>query len=201
MHEGEIILYYADQRPEGHGQVISHQRTTDLVNWSEPTIDAIYEDPEARPGMPAVALLPDGTYIYVYEYGGSPAYDTYQFPVHYRIAADPREFASAPDHPVDADGTAPFSSPFVVWTPWGGDNGTIVVSGSRSEVWANKALGDPAAWTVHNTPHPGAYTRNLRIFEEKPELMIIMGAGVLPPSDDNVVSLSIVDLEEIIGSD
>lgn len=201
MHDGEIILYYADQRPEGHGQVISHQTTTDLLTWSDPVHDIVYEDPEARPGMPVVALLPDDTYLYAYEYGGSPDFADYRFPIHYRIASDPRTFADAPDFPVDAGGSVPTSSPFVVWTPWGGDNGTIVVSAIQGQVWANKALGDPAAWTVHETPQPGAYTRNLRVFEERPDLLLIMGAGVLPPSDTNKVSLSVVDLEEIIGSD
>ncbi|KAL2107028.1 hypothetical protein VUR80DRAFT_5803 [Thermomyces stellatus] len=201
LHDGEIILYYADQRPEGHGQVISHQTTTDLLTWSDPVHDIVYEDPEARPGMPAVALLPDDTYIYAYEYGGSPDFDDYRFPIHYRIASDPRTFADAPDFPVNADGSIPTSCPFVVWTPWGSENGTIILSASQGQVWANKALGDPDAWTVHETPQPGAYTRNLRVFEERPDLLLIMGAGVLPPSDTNEVSLSVVDLEEIIGSD
>lgn len=202
MHDGELILYYADQRPEGYGQVISHQTTTDLLTWSDVVIDIEYDDPEARPGMPAVARLPDDTYIYTYEYGGAPGFDEYQFPVHYRIAADPTAFADAPDFAVDAkDGVIPMSSPFVVWTPWGGDDGTIIVSASQGEVWANKALGDPDAWTRHETPQPKAYTRNLETFAERPDLLIMMGAGVLPPSDTNRVSLSVVDLEEIIGSD
>lgn len=200
MHEGQIILYYADQRPEGHGQVISHQTTTDLLTWSEPVYDAIYDDPEARPGMPGVALLPDGTYMYVYEYGGSPDFDDYRFPIHYRISADPTAFGDAEDFPVNAAGSVPTSSPNIVWTPWGGENGTVIISAAQGQVWANKALGDPAAWTVHDTPQPGAYTRNLLTFAERPDLLLLIGAGVLPPSDTNRVSLSVVDLEEIIGS-
>ena len=150
--------------------------------------------------MPAVALLPDDTYLYAYEYGGSPDFDDYRFPVHYRIAADPTTFSTAPDFPINAGGSVPTSSPNVVWTSWGGDNGTIIVSASQGEVWANKALGDPDAWTVHETPQAGAYTRNVRVFAERPDLLLLIGAGVLPPSDTNRVSLSIVDLEQIIGS-
>ncbi|SPN97363.1 related to BNR/Asp-box repeat domain protein [Cephalotrichum gorgonifer] len=199
-HKGKIILYYADQRPEGHGQVQSHQTSTDLRNWSDVVYDVIYDDPDARPGMPAVARLPDDTYIYTYEYGGDPAYSTYRFPIHYRISSDPTAFGSARDFPIKVGDSVPTTGPFVVWTPWGGPNGTIVVSAYQGEVYANKALGDPSAWTVHATPQPGAYTRNLRIFKDRPDLMIIAGAGVLPPSKTNKVSLSVVDLEKIIGS-
>ena len=132
-HNGEIILYYADQRPENHGQVISHQTSTDLLTWSDVVIDVIYDDPDARPGMPAVAQLPNDSYIYLYEYGGAPGFEHYTFETHYRIASDPREFADAPDYPVEVEGSdvTSTSSPFVVWTPWGGDNGTIVVSASQ----------------------------------------------------------------------
>lgn len=200
MHEDTIVLYYADQRPSDHGQVISHQTTQDLRTWTPVVHDAIYDDYTDRPGMPSVARLPDGRYIYVYEYGGDPAFSTYQFPIHYRISDDPTKFHDAPDHLVSYNGRSPTTGPFVVWTPWGGPNGTIVLSAYQGEVWANKALGDPSAWRYYSVEQPSAYTRNLRIFKDRPELMIIMGAGYLPPSTTNKVSLSIVDLNQVIGN-
>ncbi|CAI4215298.1 unnamed protein product [Parascedosporium putredinis] len=164
MHEDTVILYYADQRPEGHGQVISHQTTQDLRAWSDVVHDIIYDDPTDRPGMPSVARFPDGRYIYAYEYGGDPAFSDYRFPIHYRIAEDPTKFHDAPDHLVASNGRSPTTGPYI------------------GEVWSNKALGDPAAWKYHAVPQPSAYTRNLRIFKDRPDLMIIAGAGYLPPA-------------------
>ena len=200
MHEDTIILYYADQRPQNHGQVTSHQTTTDLHTWTPVTYDAIYDNSASRPGMPSVARLPDGRYFYAYEYGGDPSFSNYQFPIHYRIAEDPTQFRDAPDFLVSGNGRrSPTTGPYVVWTPWGGgDNGTIVLSAYQGEIWANQALGDPRAWRYYSVGQPSAYTRSLRIFRDRPELMVIIGAGYLPPSDSNRVSLSVVDLNQVI---
>ncbi|KAM5344408.1 hypothetical protein ACJ41O_012945 [Fusarium nematophilum] len=199
-YQGELILYYSDQRDnETHSQKLVHQRTTDLLTWSDVTDDVKYDDFFARPGMPIVAKLPTGDYFYVYEYGGGPGSSTYWFPVYYRISSDPLAFIDAPGvQLVSQDGTRPAGSPYVVWSSYGGENGTIVVScGTMGEIFTNQALGHPDAWKKWEVPQPSAYTRALLVLEEDPDLLMIMGGGNLPPGKVNTISNSVVRLSEI----
>lgn len=151
--------------------------------------------------MPTVAELPNGDFIYVYEYGGEPSRDSYWFPVYYRLSTDPLAFNDAAHHrltPSNANGSTPAGSPFVVWSPWGGENGTIVVSsGGASQIFTNQKLGAEDAWLQWDVPQPTAYTRSLLVFREDPDLLAIIGGGVLPPSTTNEVSLSVVRLSEV----
>lgn len=162
--------------------------------------DVAYAEYTARPGMPVVAQLPTGDFIYTFEYGGEPSSESYWFPVYYRIASDPTAFGEASDHKITAAGVTPTSSPYVVWSAYGGENGTIVVSGgTRDEIFTNQALGDPEAWEMWTVPQPRAYTRSLLVFEEDPDLVLIIGGGHLPPSSTNEVSCSVVRLSEIMA--
>ncbi len=158
--------------------------------------------------MTTVALLPNGQHLMTYEYGGAPGGGG--FPVYYRMAADPRAFAAAKDHPLVAGGggggggrggTRPTSSPYVVWTSYGGDgNGTIIVSAnSHAQLFSNSALGDEARWETHSIPQPAAYTRMLRVLQGDATRLLVMGAGHLPPSSTNAVSMSLVDLAKVLG--
>jgi hypothetical protein len=199
MDGDDIILYYADQRDPNTGQTTAHQTSKDLVNWTPLVNDAIYlANPSARPGMPVVAKLPNGKYFFAYEYGGAPG--SSGFPIHYRMAADPRKFASATDYAVvgQPGNKVPTSCPYAVWTSWGGVNGTIILSAYQGEIWTNKQLGEPGAWRVYSVPQPSAYTRALLVFKDQPNMLLLMGAGYLPPSTTNKVSLSVVDLNRIV---
>ena len=200
LNEDELILFYSDQRDPKHGQIIAHQTTRDLKTWSSLQTDIAYSDYGARPGMPTTAKLPNGKYILAYEYGGAPGSKSYSYPIHYRLTSDLQKVSSAPDYALVPRGEgAPTSSPFVTWTSYGGANGTILVSAYGANVFANRALGDANAWVSYKVPQPGAYTRNLMIFQDRPDLLLIMGAGNLPPSTTNKVSLSVVDLKKLLG--
>ncbi|CAI6090484.1 unnamed protein product [Clonostachys chloroleuca] len=200
VYEDTLILYFADQRSELHGQELSHKETKDLINWSDTVTDVSFDTYTMRPGMPVVAKLPNGKYIYVYEWGGAPIFDNYRFPIYYRFAEDPRKFAEAEDFYINATNTDifPNNSPYVVWTPVGGENGSIIVSSNLKYVYINRELGDPDAWVAYDVPENGAYTRNLRILEEDPDYLLIMGAGVLPPSTTNNVTVSLVRVSELL---
>ena len=201
VYEDQLVLYYADQRDTDHGQKMSHQVTSDLLTWSDPVDDVSYEDYEARPGMPSVTLLPNGEYLFAYEYGGGPVGDgsdtSYRFPVYYRLSSDPLDFNSAEGLALIADdGTVPTSSPYVTWTPIGDDeNGTIVVSSnSHTDIFVNQALGAVDAWRRIPTEEATSYSRSLCVLSDQNYLLII-GGGVLPPSDSNNVRLGVMDLE------
>ncbi|KAJ1338449.1 sialidase-1 [Microdochium nivale] len=202
-HKGKLIYYYADQRDNAtHGQKLSHQTSTDLRTWSPPVQDVAYPTYTDRPGMPTVARLPNGEFIYVYEYGGGPnpaKTDGYSFPVFYRLSRDPENFDAAPHHPIRIPTSAaappivPDGSPYVVWTPAGGPFGTIVVSsGCCSDVFVNKRLGAEDAWEAVATPEAASYTRSLLVLRQDPRYVMISGGGRLPPSSTNVVSVSVI---------
>ncbi|OLN89353.1 hypothetical protein CCHL11_08982 [Colletotrichum chlorophyti] len=196
LHNDELIVYYADQRDPKYGQKLSHQVTTDLKTWSA-VVDDVHDDDayEARPGMPAITKLPDGNFIYAYEVCGTDGCR-----VHYRLTADPLNILAAPSFSLVSDrGTRPVSSPYVVWSPVGGENGTIILSGgSQSNIFVNKKLGDASAWVEYAVPQPNAYSRSLEVLGDGSKLAII-GAGRLPPSSTNQVSISVVDLNTLLG--
>ncbi|GFG26944.1 hypothetical protein IFM61606_06952 [Aspergillus udagawae] len=196
---GKLICYYSDQRANAtHGQKMVHQVTTDLKNWGPVVDDVAYPTYTDRPGMPVVAKLPNGKYIYTYEYGSFFGTSSYSFPVYFRISSDPENFASAPHQRlVTNTGYVPTSSPYVVWTPYGGVNGTIIVSAySSSSVFINQALGE-GPWREIPTSEPNAYTRSLRILSEDPKMLLINGAGVLN-GQSNKVTVTLVNLEEAL---
>jgi hypothetical protein len=75
-------------------------------------------------------IEPLNKWILVYEFpvGNSSSYGSH-YPVYYRIADSPLEFDSAEGIPIVINNKfAPNASPYVVWSPVGGPNGTIVVS-------------------------------------------------------------------------
>ncbi|KAL1875333.1 hypothetical protein VTK73DRAFT_10117 [Phialemonium thermophilum] len=200
LYKDQLVIYYSDQRDPRHGQKLVHQTTRDLLTWDPPVDDVAYSTYTARPGMTTVARLPNGKYIMTYEYGGGPGYSDYRFPVYYRISDDPLAFnAQSPGQQLIAGSIRPESSPYVTWSSFGGDNGIIIASsGTNAQIFVNRALGDPTRWEAYNVPQPVAYTRHLRVFDQDPSKLLIMGAGHLPPSTTNNVSFSIVDLGTLL---
>jgi hypothetical protein len=194
VYQGSLVCYYADQRDSKHGQKLVHQTTTDLRSWSAVVNDVADSNYEGRPGMPVVALLPNGQYIFVFEVCGTDGCR-----VHYRMSANPLNFINAQDFALRSNrGTRPVSSPYVVWTSAGGANGSIIVSaGNSGAIFVNKNLGDQNSWVEYDTPQPNAYTRALMVFKEDPYYLAIMGAGWLPPSSTNRVSITVMNLRTI----
>lgn len=136
-----------------------------------------------------------------YEYGGGPGFVNYSFPVYYRIADDPRDFNNSVGQPIQVGTVIPQSSPYVTWSSVGGRDGSIIVScGTLQQIFVNRALGDVNKWEQYNVAQPVAYTRNLRVFREDPSALLIMGAGHLPPSTTNNVSLSVVDFGALLSA-
>ncbi|KAI1139863.1 glycoside hydrolase family 93 protein [Hypoxylon sp. FL0543] len=197
LYKGKLLYYYSDQRDPKHGQKLVHQTSTDLRSWGPVVDDVAYPTYSQRPGMPTVALLPNGQYIYTYEYGGGPnPANSGSFPVYYRLSSDPEKFNSATHHVLrTTDGTVPTGSPYVVWSSAGGANGTIIVSsGCCSEIYINKALGAENAWTKVSTPEGTSYTRSLHVFQEDPGSLLLAGGGQLPPSTTNKVTISVMNV-------
>ncbi|RAK82027.1 Oligoxyloglucan reducing end-specific cellobiohydrolase [Aspergillus fijiensis CBS 313.89] len=200
VHKGKLICYYSDQRDNAtYGQKLVHQTTTDLKNWGPVVDDVAYPTYTDRPGMPILAQLPNKDYIYIYEYGSFFNTSTYSFPLYFRIASDPEKIAAAEGQRlVVSDGTQPTSSPYVVWSPYGGKHGTIIASsGTQSSIFVNQNLGQ-GEWTEIATPESTSYTRDLRVLsEDNGRYLLIAGGGVLNGAD-NQVTASLVDLSTVL---
>src|SRR5205823_5962347 len=135
-----LIAYYSDQRDPNHGQKLDHQVTTDGRTWGPIVDDVAMPTYSDRPGMASIAKLPNGKYVMTYEYGGAPEGN---YAVYYKISADPEAFGSVTGIPLrTTDGTVPTSSPYVVWLPTGGTDGTLAVSAnSTGELFLNTQNG------------------------------------------------------------
>lgn len=198
QYKDTLICYYSDQRAnETYGQKMVHQTTTDLKTWGDVIDDVTYPTYTDRPGMPTVVQLPNGKFIMTYEYGGGPDFENYQFPVYFKIVDDPEQFGPATGVVLKAtDGTIPTGSPYVVWSPVGGENGTIIANAhSHTDIFINQQLGE-GPWTRVPTGELTHYTRHLRVLKDTSKLLI-MGGGQLPPSTTNKIQLTVQDISDL----
>lgn len=193
LYENQMICFYSDQRDPNYGQKLVHQTSTDLRTWAPPVNDVTYDVYTDRPGMTTVTHLPNGKWMMTYEFGGGPGFSDYEFPVFYRISDSPLTFEEAEGLPVNASGSQPNGSPYLVWSPVGGKNGTIAVSsGCCSQLWVNQELGAEDAWVEVDTPADASYTRSLRVMNN-PDHLVIIGGGPLGGTN-NTVHLSVIDI-------
>jgi len=175
MYDGQLIVYYSDQRDNSvHSQMLVHQASTDSVNWGSVVDDVAYSAQSARPGMATMAEINGGQWIMTYELcstaGGS-------CPVNYKIASSPLAFASATGTQIVLnDGSDPCCQPYVVWTPSGGADGTIVVNdGGQTALAVNTAGGNSADWKSEGSNAPGGYSRSLMIMPDGNTVMTLTG--------------------------
>jgi hypothetical protein len=174
-----LVAYYSDQRDPKHGQKLSHQTSKDLKNWGPVVNDVAYDLYTARPGMTVVTYIPPvDKWILVHERPiGNQSSHGVNYPVYYVMADSPLEFGDNEDTPLVVNNTtAPNASPYVVWTPEGGDMGTIVVSDADTrQVWTNRHGGDVDKWEEHMTPAGAVYSRAIQIFKKHPDHLLIYG--------------------------
>ena len=134
--DGQLVVYYSDERfQESHGynQLLSHQVSPDGgVTWGEEVFDVAIPGGRMRPGMPIVLRLPNGRYLMIYEMVGL------KMPYLYgRFSSDGLDWGDPSDMGFrlqTEDGFSLASTPYMLWTPKGGPNGTILVSGRTSSL-------------------------------------------------------------------
>jgi hypothetical protein len=165
---GRLVCYYSDEgfKDQNFHQLLVHKVSNDGgLTWGDPVIDVAIPDGVTRPGMPIVAKLPDDTYIMVLEVVGLP-----NVPVYYKRSADGLDWGDPYDlgTPIqDENGYFPSGTPYIIWTPYGGGNGMLIVSGRMScspngelqscDFLVNYQLG-AGAW--HRVTSPLAYNTN-----------------------------------------
>jgi hypothetical protein len=175
---GRLVAYYSDERYEDKklDQILSHKVFDDGgKTWGKEVFDVAVADGKTRPGMAVVAHLPNDKYIMVFELVGVEG-----IPVHYKLSDDGVNWGDPADlgkRIMNKEGHFLRSTPYAIWSPYGGENGTIMVSGMALNVngtekgngyMVNKNLGE-GEWTHINAPItyktgdgiPGGYSQTM----------------------------------------
>ncbi len=123
-----LFCFYSDDSDPEHSQKLVYKYTTDLVNWSEKFECVACDDSSLRPGMLSVTQMGNGEYFMVYEMVGIHAN-----PIYYKKSTSLDNWGDIADYGkiVSATGKTFGSSPYTVWTPAGGECGTLIVTGKH----------------------------------------------------------------------
>lgn len=166
--DDNLVCYFADERhkDQGFDQLLGHKVSADGGRtWNDQKFDVAIPDgvPGVRPGMPVVQKLPNDRYIMAYEIVGHQ-----EGTVFVRTSPDGIDWGdpTAMGTPVRTeDGRYLANGPYVTWTPRGGDNGTVLVTGktlrdrngdqaarSGKTILANTDLEGDGNWTPITAP-------------------------------------------------
>lgn len=166
LDDGRLVCYYSDDSGTEHSQKIVYKTSDDAETWSGTTDVVASRNFDERPGMPVVTRLGDGRYFMVYEVvdkkgvSGNPIYARYS-----KDGLDwgnpkyiGKEVAS-----YYGGKKALGSAPFCAWTPVGGENGTLVVSGTfmragESNTGSDLFISDDNGRSFVAIPHMISYT-------------------------------------------
>jgi hypothetical protein len=128
---GQLVCYYSDERfqTNGYNQLLGERVSPDGgLTWGPEIYVCAIADGVKRPGMAVTAKLPNGQYILSYEgvaFGGWSQ-------VYVKFSSDGTNWGSpsALGTPVQtASGAYVGACPYIMWSPAGGPNGTLLVSG------------------------------------------------------------------------
>lgn len=210
--DNNLIVYYSDEKNKaiGYNQLLCHKVSTDGgKTWGEMVLDVAIPDSIKRPGMPIVVKLPDERYLMIYEIVGI-RYN----PVYIRYSNDGRDFGNPQDLGTrieDKEGNFMSGTPYVIWTPVGGENGTIIATAKynfRDSVsvgngfMINKNLGNgpwtfvPTDITYNPRQHSGGYSQSMTTMKKGKYLCHIVPV----PDDENKSKLvyTIYNLEKLL---
>jgi hypothetical protein len=205
---GTVGVFYSDQRDPLHAQKLAHQESTDLKTWGPVVNDVAYKTYTDRPGMTVITYLPPlKKFMFVYEFPGTPPdarnggdeWGGDAYPVYYRFAKSPFKFDNDRGIPIAVRGVQPGSSPYVVWSPSGGPNGTIIVSDDdHSDVFTNTHTGMPDMWEAHKTPQSRGYSRALHVLSSNPDHLMLIGPGVKGSLPSAPFAASVISVDKLL---
>jgi len=153
--------------------------------------------------MTVVAYVPPiKKWILVHEnpVGDNSTYGV-NYPVFYRIADNPLDFRLSEGIPIviKDGGHAPNASPYVVWSPVGGPNGTIVVSDADNpQIYTNQVGGDRDHWKRHDVPAGATYSRAIGILDGKPDHLIIFTGDTFDERFHRPFMATVVNLTALV---
>lgn len=175
---GRLVAYYSDERFENKklDQILAHKVSEDGgKTWGKEVFDVAVADGKTRPGMAVVTHLPNDKYMMVFELVGVEG-----IPIHYKLSDDGVTWGDPADlgkRIANKEGHFLRSTPYVIWSPYGGANGTIMVSGMALNAngnekgngyMINRNLGE-GEWTHMDAPitynisdgTPGGYSQTM----------------------------------------
>ncbi|WP_446665582.1 hypothetical protein [Flexivirga sp. B27] len=136
--EGQLTMYYSDETQPGHSQTLMEIFSPDGgKTFGKPYPVVSLSDSSARPGMPVVRELRNGTRIMTYEICGGG----YNCDVYYRTSADGADWgnpAAAGSKIVATDGTHFRHTPVITVLDDGSATGKLVLAG---QMYVNSAGG------------------------------------------------------------
>ena len=127
---GYLYCFYSDDTGDGvytPDQKIVYQRSKDGINWESPVNVCSFSDPLARPGMPVITKMGNGEYFLVYEL----VYPGRESVIYYKTTKNITSWnpSSLGTQIKTKEGYYLAAAPSCVWTPAGGDNGTLFATG------------------------------------------------------------------------
>ncbi|WP_026923699.1 sialidase family protein [Glycomyces arizonensis] len=137
---GALACFISDERPANsptNNQRIGHYTSTDGgATWSAAiTEDVVFpNDDLARPGMQTFAALPDGRFAMSYELCRDATDADHACEVYIKFSDDGLYWGPAGDRGTlvrTSDDRELLHTPYLSWTPGGGPNGTLLLSGQR----------------------------------------------------------------------
>ena len=135
--DGSLNCFFSDERPsaDGFAQILAHVRSTDGgATWGTEIVDVAIRDGIQRPGMPTVVELPNGTFAMTLE-DCKAGQDADQVCIDYlKISPDGQDWTplSSLGVPITSgNGRRFLHTPTLAWSPYGGKDGTLMVSGQR----------------------------------------------------------------------
>jgi hypothetical protein len=135
--QNRLVAYFSDERDKksGYSQLLDHEVSTDGGrSWGPPVYDVAIPDGLSRPGMAIVARDGRGKFYMSYELVSAPGYalEPRTNATHLRTSMDGVNWGD-PKSPgtlvQDRWRQFPNGTPYIVWTPWGGPDGTLLVTG------------------------------------------------------------------------
>ncbi|MBE6607183.1 MAG: exo-alpha-sialidase [Ruminococcaceae bacterium] len=128
--DGYLYCFYSDDSDPKYDQKLVYKRSNDGKNWWKEVNVCAFSNFEDRPGMLSLTKMGNGEYFITYEYyGGDDGY------IYYKTTKDVRNWDAADKGTkiATAEGHTIGSAPWCVWTPAGGECGTLFVTGRWEE--------------------------------------------------------------------
>ena len=129
---GQLVCYYSDERfaSSGYNQLLAERVSPDGgLTWGTEIYACAIADGVKRPGMAITAKLPNGQYVLSYEGVGFGGWSQ----VYIKFSSDGTNWGTGPADLGTAVQTATGAyvgaCPYILWSPAGGLNGTLILSG------------------------------------------------------------------------
>jgi hypothetical protein len=166
---GRLVAHISDERykADGYSQLLDHVVSTDGGRtWGKLVFDVAIADGLTRPGMAIVARAGNGKFYMSYEEVGMPGYalEPRSNPAHFKVSDDGDNWGDFKDYgTLIQDRWRQYinGTPYIVWSPWGGSNGTLLASGRGIVRYDLGRVGDglminrnngEGLWTLIDTP-------------------------------------------------